>query len=58
VVGLGHDRGRAAPDPGRLLATRVLTAGITDVITSWLAGTLDADRDLIIETLERLASAV
>jgi len=48
----------SAPDPGRLLATRVLTAGITDVITSWLAGTLDADRDAIIETLERLASAV
>lgn len=48
----------AARDPGRLLATRVLTAGITDVITSWLAGTLDADRDVIIETLERLASAI
>lgn len=47
----------ATPDAGRLLATRVLTAGITDVITSWLAGTLDADRDVIIETLERLASA-
>lgn len=46
------------PDPRRLLATRVLTAGITDVITSWLAGTLDVDRDAIIETLERLASAV
>jgi hypothetical protein len=28
------------------------------VITSWWAGTLDADRDVIIETLERLASAV
>jgi AcrR family transcriptional regulator len=52
------DDGPAAPDPGRLLATRVLTAGITDVITSWWAGTLDADRDVIIETLERLASAV
>ena len=48
----------SVPDPGRLLATRVLTAGITDVITSWLAGTLDADRDAIIEALERLAAAV
>jgi len=52
------NEGGPAPDPGRLLATRVLTAGTTDVITSWLAGTLDADRDAIIETLERLASAV
>jgi len=50
--------GGPAPDPGRLLATRVLTAGITDVVTSWLAGTLDADRDAIIETLERLLAAV
>jgi AcrR family transcriptional regulator len=50
--------GTSSRDPGRLLAARVLTAGTTEVVTSWLAGTLDADRDTVIAALERLASAV
>ena len=50
--------GGRAPDLGLLLATRVLTAGTTDLITSWLAGSLEADRKAIIATLERLLAAV
>jgi len=48
--------GRA--DADRLLATRVLVAGTTDVVTSWLAGDIDADRAAIIATIERLSTAV
>lgn len=50
--------GEPAVDAARLLATRVLVAGTTDVVTSWLAGTIEADHDTLIATLERLGSAV
>lgn len=50
------DDGR--PDADRLLATRVLVAGTTDVVTSWLAGDIVADRDAIIATIERLSATV
>jgi len=42
----------------RLLATRLLVAGTTDLVTSWLAGDITADRDTIISTIERLGAAV
>lgn len=45
-------------DAARVLAARVLVAGTTDVVTSWLAGTLETDRESVIATLEKLAAAV
>jgi AcrR family transcriptional regulator len=45
------------PHPGRLLAIRLLVAGTTDLVTSWLAGDIDADRAAIIETIERLGGS-
>jgi AcrR family transcriptional regulator len=45
-------------DARRLIATRMLVAGTTDLVTSWLAGDIEADRDAIVETIERLGGAV
>ena len=42
----------------RLLAIRLLVAGTTDLVASWLAGEIDADRASIIETIERLGEPV
>jgi hypothetical protein len=44
-------------DEQRLLATRLIVAGTTDLATSWLAGDLPGDRDAIVETIERLGGA-
>lgn len=57
--------GQVLPDPAipisaerRLLATRLLVAGTTDLVTSWLAGDIEADRETIIETIERVGASV
>ncbi|MCW2784268.1 MAG: Transcriptional regulator, TetR [Marmoricola sp.] len=42
----------------RLLATRLLVAGTTDLVTSWLAGDIEADRTSIIATIERIGRSV
>lgn len=42
-------------DAQRLLGTRVLVAGTTDLVTSWLAGNIEADQSDIIAVLERMA---
>jgi AcrR family transcriptional regulator len=54
----------ALPEPGqpvaagRLLATRVLVAGTTDLVTSWLSGAIDADRQSVTTAIEQLGQAV
>lgn len=40
----------------RMLATRLLVAGTTDLVTSWLAGDIAADRDAIIEAIEQIGA--
>ena len=57
--------GQVLPDPAapvsaehRLLATRLLVAGTTDLVTSWLAGDIEADRETIIATIERVGASV
>ena len=45
-------------DSQRLLGTRVLVAGATDLVTSWLAGSIEADEADIVAALERLGSAL
>lgn len=51
-----------APRPGvsmsqRLLAVRLVIAGTTDLVTSWLAGSLDTDRDTLVSTIVAIGMA-
>lgn len=41
----------------RLLSTRLLVAGTTDLVTSWLGGEITATRDEIVAAIERLGAS-
>lgn len=49
----------AAPAAARNhLMTRIVVAGVTDVVTSWIDGTLVADRKTLVEAIVELGRAV
>jgi AcrR family transcriptional regulator len=50
--------GRTSPDGQRTLATRVVVAGATDLITSWLNGEVEADEQTIVATITATARGV
>ena len=48
--------GRAKPSVDRVLATRALVAGTTDLIIGWLHGDIDTNEDSLIATLTATAT--
>src|ERR1700757_2897224 len=59
---LAHDVmpfvGRTSPDGRRTLATRLVVAGATDLIISWLNGEIEADEQTIVATIAATARGV
>jgi AcrR family transcriptional regulator len=50
--------GRTSPDAQRTLATRVVVAGATDLIISWLNGDVEADEQTIVAAIAATARGV
>lgn len=50
--------GRTSPDGRRTLATRVVVAGATDLIISWLNGEVEADEQTVVATIAATARGI
>jgi hypothetical protein len=53
-VGLGGE----ATHIQRRLVARIIVAGVTDLVTSWLDGNLDVDRGRLIEAIVTMGRAL